>query len=140
MKQKAENENKKNQNVQIPGIVKNQKDGKVETSKEAMNLAGINESNITIKSTLPGNYQEISKFFVWQNEGMWYSIEYNQGIQGSKNYKKFMDVSTDDVGKVASSIKYVEDVKNVNYSVKREVSTEIARFAIYDKEDLKKAK
>ncbi len=130
-------ENKKNQNVQIDNTGN---DGKVEFSKEVINLAGIKGSNITIKSTLPGNYQEISKFFVWQNEGMWYSIEYNQGFEGSKNSKKFMDLSIDDVGKVASSIKYVEDIKNVNYSVKKEVSTEIATFTIYDKEDLKRAK
>ncbi|WPC43519.1 M56 family metallopeptidase [Clostridium sp. JS66] len=140
LKQIAENENKKMQNVEIPNTVKNQKEGKVEISKEAMNLEGINGSNITIKSILPGNYQKISKFFVWQNEGMWYSIEYNQGIQGSKNHKKFMDVSTDEVGKVASSIKHIEDAKNVNYSVKRDVSTEISSFTIYDKEDLKRAK
>ncbi len=55
--------------------------GKVEFTKEAINLAGINGSNITIKITLPEDSEEISKFFVWQNEGMWYSIEYDKKVK-----------------------------------------------------------
>ncbi|WML33145.1 M56 family metallopeptidase [Clostridium sp. OS1-26] len=140
LKQDAENRNKQMQDVEIPNTSKDNKAGKVEISKEAMNLAGINGSSITIKSTLPGNYNEICKFFVWQNEGMYYSIKYSQALGEGENLKKFVDISTDDVGKVATSIKYIEAVKNVNYSIEREVSTELATLMIYDKEDLNKAK
>ncbi len=140
LKQDAENRNKQMQDPENPNGSKDDKSGKVEISKEVMNLAGINGSNITIKSALPGDYSEICKFFVWQNEGMWYSIQYSQELGKSGNLKKFTNISTDDIGKVATSIKYTEAVKNVNYSVEREVSTELATLMIYDKEDLNKAK
>ncbi|EPY6470559.1 M56 family metallopeptidase [Clostridium sporogenes] len=140
LKKIAENENKKTLKT-FYGTGKTQNQGKVELTKESMNLAGINGSNITIKSILPGNFQEIKKFFVWQNEGMWYSIEYHMKVQKSKRNKSLMDVSMEEVGKIASSIKYIENVKNVNYSIaeKKRISTELATLQIYDKEDLKKA-
>ncbi|WP_411681134.1 hypothetical protein [Clostridium thailandense] len=47
---------------------------KCEITKESMNLAGINGFNITIKSTFSNGYQETSKFFAWQDEGLWYRI------------------------------------------------------------------
>lgn len=121
---------------------KNQNQGKVESSKEAMNLAGINGSNITIKSILPNSRQEIKKFFVWQNEGMWYSIGYDKKAQTSIGSGSLMSISIDEVGKIASSIKYIDDVKNVNYSAGEEedISTESITLEIYDKEDLKRAK
>ncbi|MCS4470551.1 hypothetical protein JQ032_15555 [Clostridium botulinum] len=107
-----------------------------------MNLAGINGSNITIKRTSPNNTQIIEKFFVWQNEGMWYSIGYDEKWQRSEESKSAMSTSIDEVGKIASSIKYIDDVKNVNYSAaeKEDISTEEATLEIFDKEDLKKAK
>lgn len=140
LRKDAENRNKQMQDPKNPNESKSDKSGKVETSKEAMNLAGINGSNITIKSALPGDYSEICKFFVWQNEGMWYSIKYSQELGKSENLKKFTNISIDDIGKVATSIKYTEAVKNLNYSVEREISTELATLMIYDKEDLNKAK
>ncbi|AJD31784.1 MULTISPECIES: hypothetical protein [Clostridium] len=117
--------------------------GKVEFTKEAINLAGINGSNITIKITLPEDSEEISKFFVWQNEGMWYSIEYDKKVKTSQVNTRLLGIATDEVGKIASSIKYFEDAKNVNYAVseKKDISTgSPADIRIYDKEDLKKSK
>ncbi|KAJ49165.1 bla regulator protein BlaR1 [Clostridium tetanomorphum] len=105
-------------------------DAKVEISKKAISLGGINGYNITIFSN---GFQNIRKYFVWQNEGIWYSIEY--GESGD-----VLELSIDDIGKVASSIKYVEDIKNVDYSVKKEFLTETEPLLIYDKDDLKKAK
>ncbi|ENK1243773.1 M56 family metallopeptidase [Clostridium botulinum] len=141
LKQIAESENKETLKT-IPDAEKAQSQGKVEFSKEAMNLAGIKGSNVTIKSILPDDFQETKKFFVWQNEGMWYSIGYDMKIQTSKKSKSLMDTSIDEVGKIASSIKYIDDVKNVNYSAaeKEDISTEEVTLQIYDKEDLKKAK
>ncbi|MCS4482284.1 hypothetical protein JQ038_06110 [Clostridium botulinum] len=141
LKQIAEIENKDNLEL-LSNSEKNQDERKVEFSKEAMNLAGINGSNITIKRTSPNNTQIIEKFFVWQNEGMWYSIGYDEKWQRSEESKSAMSTSIDEVGKIASSIKYIDDVKNVNYSAaeKEDISTEEATLEIFDKEDLKKQK
>lgn len=113
------------------------RDGKkCEVSKEPMNLAGINGFNITIKSTFSEDCQETGKFFVWQNEGLWYSIEHKEDLQYSKGTDNSMNLPADDVAKIASSIKYVENIKNVSYS--EEMSN--IESSIYDKDDLKKAK
>ncbi|MDU7253903.1 MAG: M56 family metallopeptidase, partial [Clostridium sp.] len=141
LKQIAENENKVNLEP-LSNTEKNQNQRKVEFSKEAMNLGGINGSNITIKRTSPNNTQIIEKFFVWQNEEMWYSIGYGEKGETSKESISLMSTSIDEVGKIASSIKYIDDVKNVNYSdaEKEDISTESVTLQIYDKEDLKRAK
>ncbi len=112
LKQIAEIENKDNLEL-LSNSEKNQDERKVEFSKEAMNLAGINGSNITIRRTSPNNTQIIEKFFVWQNEGMWYSIGYDEKWQRSEESKSAMSTSIDEVGKIASSIKYIDDMKNV---------------------------
>ncbi|HDI3056907.1 TPA: M56 family metallopeptidase [Clostridium botulinum] len=141
LKQIAEVENKEISGP-LSDTEKNQNQGKVESSKEAMSLAGINGSNITIKRTSPTGMQIIKKFFVWQNEGMWYSIGYDEKAQTSKGSGSVMSISMDEIGKIASSIKYIDDVKNVNYSAVEEedISTESVTLEIYDKEDLKRAK
>ncbi|NFE19069.1 M56 family metallopeptidase [Clostridium botulinum] len=141
LKQIAEAENKEFLGP-VSDTEKNQNQGKVEFSKEAMSLAGINGSNITIKRTSPTGMQIIKKFFVWQNEGMWYSIGYDEKAQTSKGSGSVMSISIDEVGKIASSIKYIDDVKNVNYSAVEEedISTESITLEVYDKEDLKRAK
>lgn len=141
LKQIAEIENKEISGP-LSDTEKNQNQGKVESSKEAMSLAGINGSNITIKRTSPTGMQIIKKFFVWQNEGMWYSIGYDEKAQTSKGSGSVMSISIDEVGKIASSIKYIDDVKNVNYSAVEEedISTESITLEIFDKEDLKRAK
>ncbi|EPY2303379.1 beta-lactam sensor/signal transducer [Clostridium sporogenes] len=141
LKKIAEIENKESLGP-LSDTEKNQNQGKVEFSKEAMNLAGINGSNITIKRTLPNNTQRIKKFFAWKNEGMWYSIGYDWKAQTSEGSGSLMSISIDEVGKIASSIKYIDDVKNVNYSAVEEedISTESITLEIYDKEDLKRAK
>ncbi|MCR1974307.1 transcriptional regulator [Clostridium sporogenes] len=116
------------------------KDAKVEISKEAKNLSGINGSNITVKST--GTQKQTSKFFVWQNEGVWYGIEtdikYNKYFSDGEGQVHMNGIGTanvDNVGGIASSIKHVKDIKNVNYSV----DDDRYKLFVYDNEDLKKA-
>ncbi|ACA55542.1 beta-lactam sensor/signal transducer [Clostridium botulinum] len=116
------------------------KDAKVEISKEVKNLSGINGFNITVKSS--GAQEQTAKFFVWQNEGVWYGIEtemkYNKYFSDGEGQVHMNDVATasvDDVGKIASSIKPVKDIKNVNYSV----DDNRYKLFVYDNEDLKKA-
>ncbi|KEJ00098.1 beta-lactamase regulatory protein [Clostridium botulinum A2B7 92] len=116
------------------------KNAKVQISKEAKNLSGINGFNITVKST--GTQEQIDKFFVWQNEGVWYGIEtetkYNKYFKDGQGQVHMNGVATakvDNVGKIASSIKPVKDIKNVNYSV----DGDRYKLFVYDNEDLKKA-
>ncbi|EJE7233968.1 M56 family metallopeptidase [Clostridium sporogenes] len=143
LKQIEESENEqivKEQTARIaPGEERTKIQGKVELSKEAMNLGGIKGSNVTIKNILnilPEDVQKTKKFFIWENEGMWYSIGYDMKIQTGKERESLISTSIDEVGKIASSIKYIDDVKNVNYSaVKKDIPP-----IIYDKEDLKRAK
>lgn len=117
----------------------------VEAEKEDMNLAGINGLSITLKCTTPSimtdeyiipERKDVHKYFAWQNEGIWYSIEYNFIF----NDKEILNLSEDNIEKIAKSIKYPDQINNINYSVEREVSTEIGVMNIYDKEDLEKAK
>ncbi|WP_434307556.1 M56 family metallopeptidase [Clostridium botulinum] len=116
------------------------KDAKVEISKEAKNLSGINGFNITVKSS--GAQEQTAKFFVWQNEGVWYGIEtemkYNKYFSDGEGQVHMNGIGTakvDNVGKIASSIKPVKDIKNVNYFV----DDNRYKLFVYDNEDLKKA-
>ncbi|MBO0525616.1 M56 family metallopeptidase [Clostridium botulinum] len=116
------------------------KDAKVEISKEAKSLSGINGFNITVKSS--GAQEQTAKFFVWQNEGVWYGIEtemkYNKYFSDGEGQVHMNGIGTakvDNVGKIASSIKPVKDIKNVNYSV----DDNRYKLFVYDNEDLKKA-
>ncbi|AKC61420.1 M56 family metallopeptidase [Clostridium sporogenes] len=117
------------------------KNAKVEISKEAKNLSGINGFNITVKIT-GAQQQPTTKFFVWQNESIWYGIrteiEYNKYFKDSKGQRYDNSVDTakvDNVERITSSIKPVKDIKNVNYSV----DDDRYKLFVYDNEDLKKA-
>ena len=127
-------------------------DAKLDTKEESMKLGGIEGSNVTLTATFSPKkmedgafteaYTESNKYFIWKNEGLWYSINYNSVFTNSKNKSKiWSNLPQDDIGKIAKSIKYPAEVKSVSYSVlEREVSTEIGVMSIYDKEDLEKAK
>lgn len=134
LKQIADNEY--NQALEtVPKAMKEKDKGKVEISKEAMNIAGIKGFNIIIKTTLPGDYTTIDKFFAWESKGVCYGIGYNKEGKGFN-----VGISTNEIGKIASSIKYVQDVKNVNYSLKKDTTGENEGISVYDIEDLKEAK
>jgi len=128
------------------------KNPKIEDKEETMKLGEINGKSVTLSITSPSEklengvvtdeFTEIYKYFVWENEGVSYSIKYNSIIKkGDKTSKKSLNLSEDVIKKIAESIKYPEEAKGVDYSpIKREVSTEIGVMDIYDKEDLEKAK
>lgn len=124
----------------------------VETKQEAMKLGEINGTSLTLSVTSPSEkllngdstkeFTEVFKYFIWENDGVSYSIRYNSIIkEGDKTSKDSFNLPEDTIKKIAESIKYLEDTKSVNYSVpKRELSTEEAVMEIYDKDDLEKAK
>lgn len=125
---------------------------KIEAKEETMKLGEINGKSVTLSITSPSEklkngiiteeFTETYKYFVWENEGLSYSIKYNSIIKrGDKTSKNSLNLSEDTIKKIAESIKYPEEAKGVDYSpIKREVSTEIGVMDIYDKEDLEKAK
>jgi bla regulator protein BlaR1 len=128
------------------------KNPKIEAKEEVMKLGEINGKSVTLSIISPAEklengitteeFTEVYKYFVWENEGLSYSIKYNSIIKkGDKTSKNSLNLSEDIIKKIAESIKYPEEAKDVDYSpVKREVSTEIGVMDIYDKEDLEKAK
>lgn len=127
-------------------------DSTIETEELDMKLGDISGKNVTLTVTSPSEklkdgtltdgYTEINKYFVWENDSLYYSIKYNSTFKsGDKASKERANYSEADVEKIAESIVYPEEAKSVDYSpVKREVSTEIEVMEIYDKEDLEKAK
>lgn len=128
------------------------KNPKIEAKEEAMKLGEINGKSVILSITSPSEklengvvteeFTETYKYFVWENEGLSYSVKYNSIIKkGDKTSKNSLNLSEDIIKKIAESIKYPEEAKVVDYSpIKREVSTEIGVMNIYDKEDLEKAK
>lgn len=124
---------------------------KVESEEQAMKLGEIDGFSVTVTSISPAEtmksgdvrpeFKEVNKYFAWKNEGLWYSIGYNSTVTSSaQNNTQSHNISQDDLEKIAKSIVYPEEIKNVNYSVEKEASTEIATMMIYEKEDLEKAK
>ena len=136
--------------------IENEKNGtsdklKVECEEQSMKLGEIDGFCVTLTDTAPADKiengyiikarQHIDKYFAWKNEGLWYSIKYNSTLKiEGENSKQKLDISQDNIEKIANSIKYPDEIKNVNYSIEREVSTEIGVMDIYDKEDLEKAR
>lgn len=128
------------------------KNPKVETSEEAMTLGDINGTSFSLSITSPSEklengyvteeFTELNKYFIWENEGLYYSVKYSSIIKrGEKTSKRSLNLSEDIIEKIAESIKYPEEIKNIDYSVpKRELSTEVATLVIYDKDDLENAK
>lgn len=75
-----------------------------------------------------------SKYFLWENSGVYYAIEYNYGEEDESEHNDWTNISQDEVGKIAQSLKDVSDINNVDY---HKNSTMVS--SIYDKEDLQKA-
>lgn len=122
---------------------------KVHGEKEPLKIGGITGLNVTLSTTFPdrkiGNgtfieSQKITKYFIWQNEDLWYSIEYKSESKSSDSNSMSVNLSQSDILQIAQSIKYPEDLRNVKYSIVKDSYTESPVMNIYDKEDLEKAK
>lgn len=129
---------------------------KLETEQKSMVVSGVNGTNITIKTTKEikeynedgsesgktDKFNETYQYFVWQDSGIWYSINYSEIVdQSNGKTKEFVKLSEDDMGKIVKSIKYPEEVTSVSYQKNEEkLSTEVVVMCVYDKEDLEKAK
>lgn len=120
----------------LPGSAK---EGDEASSTEAMNIGGINGLN-TIIRIKRNNYEFTKKFFVWQDEGVWYGIKYTDMITSlSGKVRSMTDIPLEEIKSIVLSILYPQEIQNANYNVPPIQSTEVGQLSIYDRQDLKKA-
>lgn len=116
------------------------KEAQPDFSEEPLKLGNISGKNIIEKYIL-GDTQVTVKYFVWQSEGVWYSINYDEAYEKKQETSKSVSISNENLEKIVASMKYPEEAKNIDYFKipEKELSTEIGVMEVYDKEDLQKA-
>lgn len=121
----------------------------VDSQLQPLKLEDVNGLSITLNTDLPARKigdryskedKKTSKYYIWKNDGVWYSLEYSSVSKGEESSNLLVNISQDDIIKIAKSLKYPDDIKNINYSINKNTSTEMLPINIYDKEDLEKAK
>ncbi|MEW9937904.1 M56 family metallopeptidase [Clostridium butyricum] len=123
---------------------------KIEASKEQINVGSVEGNSITLKITTPERTidnnivpQSIteSKYFMWQNDGVFYAIPYSGRYENNGQVKQDNKFENEELDRIASSLKNIDEIKDVDYLsvVPEELSTETGIMNIYDKDDLNKA-
>ncbi|MDU1004857.1 MAG: M56 family metallopeptidase [Clostridium butyricum] len=123
---------------------------KIEASKEQINVGSVEGNSITLKITTPERTidnnivpQSIteSKYFMWQNDGIFYAIPYSGRYENNGQVKQDNKFENEELDRIASSLKNIDEIKDVDYLsvVPEELSTETGIMNIYDKDDLNKA-
>lgn len=122
---------------------------KIESEKQPLKLNNINGLDITLSTILPtreteaGNAKEskkISKYYIWKDNGISYGLEYNSILKSKENSNVMVNMSQENIVKIVKSLKYKNEVKDVNYSIQKDPSGGIPAINIYDKDDLEKIK
>lgn len=125
-------------------------DSRIEPSKEEMNVGSVDGDSVTLKITtpektidnytIPGDMWE-GKYFVWQNDGVFYAIPYASRYEFGEQVNQDNKFKNEDLDKIVSSLKNIDEIKNVDYIsvVPQKLSAEAGVMNIYDKDDLKKA-
>lgn len=106
--------------------------GKPEVTSTAKNIKGINGLCITLNHLADedGSNGYGEKYFVWQNDGIWYGVNYGNEL-----------MSDDVIVKIADSLKKPEDLTNLKYVIDEDEHDYLkTSIQIYDKEDLDKVK
>lgn len=138
--------------LEIKGSFVRRENAECKVSEQDANYGGVKGKDITLTITTPeqimGKYtipNSIStvKYFVWEDNNVYYAINYNNSIEENGHKGSWIDISQDEAGKIADSFKDLEDIENVDYKTdfinNGELSTETGIMSIYDKDDLKKA-
>ncbi|MDO5516294.1 MAG: hypothetical protein Q4F66_01995 [Clostridium sp.] len=130
---------------------------KVESHVEEISIGSLKGKNVTLtintpeetfeEYTLPAS-QETEKYFVWENDGVYYAIEFgitykeDTSTLKTNNNEKIL-LSNEELETIAESLESLKNIKNVDYKTglkeNEELSTEVGIMSIYDKDDLKKA-
>lgn len=127
-----------------------EEDSKVDIERFSIARDGVQGEDVTVTITSPERkiedidivikeMKEINRYFVWKDSGICYILNYNKQCKNEDEINQWTSIDKDNIFKIAKSLKYSEDIKNVNYYPTREVSTEIGVMSIYDKGDLEKA-
>ncbi|WP_455810456.1 M56 family metallopeptidase [Clostridium butyricum] len=123
---------------------------KIEASKEQMNVGSVYGKSITLKITTPERAIDNQivpesidegKYFVWENDGIFYAIPYANRYEINGQVKQDNKFENEELDRIASSLKNIDEIKDVDYLsvVPEELSTETGIMNIYDKDDLNKA-
>lgn len=122
---------------------------KVQSKKQPIKLGKISGIEVTLTTTLPcrqiGNEYskesiKSSKYFTWRDGNVWYGLEYNSLSESEETSNELVNISEDDIMKIAQSVKVPEEIKNINYTLEKESPAENSAIYIYEKEDFEKAK
>lgn len=129
----------------LKGFLKESAKNECMSDEKPLGYGSLKGSIFTITASIVADgsgWESTKKYFLWQDEGIFYGIEYTWDVKTPKgNINRRIDLSQEDVMKIAESIKYLPHIKNVDYApITPEISTEIGQLSIYDKEDLEKAK
>ena len=122
----------------------------VKLEKEQYSIKGMDGDVITITVNTPeekcDDYvisaeQDIFRYFVFNDNGVNYAIQSSHENRCDNTVNTINNLSDDDIYTVLSSLNNIDDVKNIDYNDDgQELSTELGVMAIYDEEDLEKAK
>jgi bla regulator protein BlaR1 len=102
----------------------------IDFQKASMGIEKITGTVVTAKSEKYIGKDATEKYFIWQDEGVWYEIYFSFM---SQDYI-MADLPQEDLIKVVQSMKKTQDIEKVNY-----VKSNPEVLNIYDETDLKKA-
>lgn len=124
----------------------------IESNIQEAKMGEIQGKNVTLTITSPKQIingyelpetQMVEKNFVWEDDGISYALCYSKVFMQEGKTANVTEISQDEVDKIFSSIKSLDELNNVDYTVDlnegEELSTETGIMSIYDKDDIKKA-
>ena len=121
----------------------------ISLNKEDASIKGISGQIVTLTIDYPekieGDYKisaakQVCKYFVWNEDGVNYSVNYNSTFTSEDNTYTSSNISEDNIVNIAKSLKDTDKITNTNYGKRQELSTESPIMMIYDEEDLENAK
>lgn len=122
----------KEEKLQFPGL----NAVSLTTHKEYELKEPLNSQSLSLITV--GTVKNTVKTLIWQNDGVWYSLEYQYSDFRNGKSEISDDLSMDKLRKIVSSFEYPKDLRNTEYAAK--LYEKIGRsFSIYDGEDLKSA-
>lgn len=121
----------------------------IDVQREDATVKGINGQVITVnkdysefknENIVMNVSKSVHKYFVWNEDGVYYALNYNSIYTTNQKDNVSTNLSEDDINNIAKSLKDIKDLKIVDYNNEQNNSMEDFAIEIYDKEDLKKAK
>ena len=121
----------------------------ISLNKEDASIKGISGQIVTLTTNYPEKIEgedkisvakEVCKYFVWNEDGVNYSINYNSIFTSENSTYTSSNISEDNIFNIARSLKDTDKITNENYGKRQGLSTEVPIMMIYDEEDLENAK